>query len=73
MTVVVRMSVPIYETECGECGSIIQYRAAEVSFTGYITCPVCGMSVWAQTINPIKYECEEPKKQKPPKGEDDAE
>lgn len=68
MTIVERKPIPIYETKCEECGSIIQYRAAEVSFTGCVTCPVCGMSVWAQTIKPTRYE--EPKRQEPPKGED---
>ena len=56
MIVVDRKPVPIYEVECGECHSIIRYRAAEVSFGSYITCPVCGKSVWASTIKPVAME-----------------
>lgn len=56
MNVVDRKPVPIYEAECSECHSKIQYRKSEAQFTSYITCPVCGMSVWADTIRPIRYE-----------------
>ena len=56
MNVIDRKPVPIYEAECSECHSKIQYRKSEVSFTSYITCPVCGMSVWADTILPVRYE-----------------
>jgi predicted RNA-binding Zn-ribbon protein involved in translation (DUF1610 family) len=56
MNVVDRKPVPIYEAECSECHSIIQYRKSEVSFTSYITCPVCGISVWAGAILPVRYE-----------------
>ena len=56
MIVTERKPVPIYESECHECGSKIEHRASEVHFTGYITCPVCGSSVWANTISPIRYE-----------------
>ena len=59
MEVIERKLVPIYEAECGECHSVLQYRAAEVHFTGYITCPVCGKSVWANTINPVRMEQQE--------------
>ena len=47
--------VPMYESTCPECKSTICYKKSEVSFTGYITCPVCGMSMWANTINPVRY------------------
>ena len=56
MTVVERKPVPIYETKCQECKSVIEYKASEVSYTGYIGCPVCGMSVWASRIHPIRME-----------------
>lgn len=56
MKIVDKKPVPIYSTECCECHSVIQYRACEVSFTGYIDCPVCGYSTWAPTIAPVTYE-----------------
>lgn len=56
MKVVDKKPVPIYETTCPECKSVIEYIASEVSFTGYITCPVCGMSTWASIIKPVRYE-----------------
>lgn len=55
MIVVEQKPVPIYETECYECKSKIQYKAAEV-FWGHITCPVCGMSLWANISTPIRFE-----------------
>lgn len=59
MKVVERKPVPIYEVECCECHSKIEYIASEVSFS-HITCPVCGVSNWAQTICPVrKDEAEE--------------
>ena len=56
MNVVERKPIPIYEAECSECHSKIQYKKSEVSFTSYINCPVCGVSVWADTILPVGYE-----------------
>jgi len=56
MKVVDRKPVPIYEAECSECHSKIQYKKSEVSFCSYITCPVCGILAWADTIRPVKYE-----------------
>lgn len=56
MIVTERKPVPIYEAECSECHSKIQYRKSEVSITSYIKCPVCGVSVWADTIQPVGYE-----------------
>lgn len=56
MNVVEKKPVPIYEAECSECHSKIQYKKSEVSFCSYIICPVCGVSVWADTIRPVRYE-----------------
>lgn len=56
MTVVERKPVPIYEFVCDECKSRIQYKRSEVSFTDHVTCPVCGMTKWAETDNPIGWE-----------------
>ena len=55
MEVIERKPVPIYEVECEECRSRIQYRKVDV-FVCHITCPVCGVSVWANTINPVRME-----------------
>ena len=55
MEVVDKKPVPIYEAECYECKSKIQYKACEVHWS-HITCPVCGMSLWADRANPIRYE-----------------
>ena len=55
MKVIERKPIPIYEVTCGECKSIIQYKAAEVSCC-HITCPVCGMSVWVTPIRPVRME-----------------
>lgn len=55
MEIIDRKPIPIYETICPECKSILQYKRSEVSVTGYITCPVCGVDVWANTIKPAKY------------------
>lgn len=58
MIVVERKPVPIYEMTCHECKSRIQYKAAEVSLC-HITCPVCGVTLWANTISPVRMEVEE--------------
>lgn len=55
MKVVEKKPVPIYSVECYECHSKIEYKASEVSWS-HITCPVCGMSLWASTIYPVKME-----------------
>lgn len=55
MTIIERKPIPIYEVECFECKSKIQYKKSEV-FTCHITCPVCGVSLWANTIIPVKFE-----------------
>lgn len=54
MFAVEKKPVPIYETTCYECKSKIRYKKSEVSFS-YITCPVCGVSLWADTIQPVMY------------------
>ena len=58
MRVIERKPVPLYEIECPECQSILQYIASEVSFC-HITCPVCGISLWANTCCPVTYKNEE--------------
>lgn len=52
MEIVDRKPTPIYEVVCNECGSRIRYKAAEVSLC-HITCPVCGVALWANTICPV--------------------
>lgn len=49
MEIVDRKPVPIYEVVCPECKSTIRYKACEVSFC-HITCPVCGVPIWASTL-----------------------
>lgn len=56
MKVVDRKPVPIYEVECHECHSKIEYKASEVGFAGYITCPVCGTSIWGSTLCPVRMD-----------------
>jgi hypothetical protein len=46
--------IPIYEVTCPECGSVLEYTAADVSYS-HITCPVCRSSVWAMTLMPKRY------------------
>lgn len=58
MKVIEKKPVPIYEVTCYECKSKIQYKASEVYYC-HITCPVCGVSLWAHTISPVEYEDEE--------------
>lgn len=58
MIVVEKKPIPIYEVTCCECKSKIQYRASEVYYC-HITCPVCGMSLWANTSSPVRMENEE--------------
>ena len=55
MIVVERKPVPIYEVTCYECKSKIQYKASEVDWC-HITCPVCGISLWASTIAPVRMD-----------------
>ena len=58
MEVVERKPVPIYEVQCYECKSRIQYKASEVYYA-HVTCPVCGTSLWALTDLPVRMEDEE--------------
>lgn len=55
MNVIDKKPVPIYETECPECKSKIEYKKSEVH-TCHITCPVCGVSLWADAIRPVRME-----------------
>lgn len=55
MKVVERKPVPIYEVTCTECKSRIQYKASEAVLL-HITCPVCGVSLWADAVHPVKIE-----------------
>ena len=55
MEVVNKQPIPIYEVECEECKSRIRYKKSEVSLC-CITCPVCGVSLWANTIRPVEYQ-----------------
>lgn len=54
MEVVNKQPIPIYEVECEECKSKIRYKKSEVVWC-HITCPVCGVSLWADTIQPVEY------------------
>jgi len=55
MKVIDKKPVPIYEVTCPECKSVIQYSASEVS-TSHIRCPVCCVSIWAETVQPVGFE-----------------
>ena len=55
MIVVKKNPVPIYEVACPECKSVVRYRACEVAWQ-HIDCPVCGSSIWANTICPVNYD-----------------
>ena len=52
MIVIEAKPVPVYRVTCDECKSVIQYKASEISCC-HITCPVCGMSVWADKTDPV--------------------
>ena len=52
MIVIKRGNIPYYEVICPECKSKILYKASE-THNLHIDCPVCGMSVWAETTFPI--------------------
>lgn len=54
MKIINAQPIPIYESKCPECGSLIRHKACEVAFC-HITCPVCGIAFWASTI-PAVYE-----------------
>ena len=46
MTIIKKKPVPVYQSECEECGSVFRYRKSEVR-NMHITCPVCGETMWA--------------------------
>ena len=54
MEIIKKNPIPLYESICPECGSVFRYKACEVSLL-HITCPVCGSSVWANTISPVNF------------------
>lgn len=58
MIVAEKKPVPIYEVTCFECKSKIQYKKSEV-FICHIKCPVCGVSLWADMIQPVRFEAGE--------------
>lgn len=64
MKVIERKSVPIYEVTCYECKSKIEYKASEASWH-HITCPVCGVSLWANMICPVRFDTLEKEKEEP--------
>ena len=47
MTVIDEKPVPLYVEKCSECGSTFTYKKVEVRLGSYISCPVCGVSLWA--------------------------
>ena len=55
MIVTEKKPVPIYEVTCFECKSKIQYKRSEISIC-HIQCPVCGISLWADAIQPVRME-----------------
>ena len=55
MRIVEYKPIPIYELECIECHSKIQYKKSEI-YLLQITCPVCGTSNWAYSLCPVQYE-----------------
>ena len=54
MKVIERNPIPFYRVVCPECKSEIEYTASEVAYA-HINCPVCGVSMWASTVNPVRY------------------
>ena len=55
MKIIERRPIPIYEVVCDECKSRIVYKKSEVH-NSHITCPVCGVSMWADTTMPVRME-----------------
>lgn len=56
MEVIERKPIPIYETTCRECKSVIRYKRSEMNLDNFITCPVCGVSSWATYLKPVSLE-----------------
>ena len=52
-----RKPIPIYEVDCPECKSKIQYKRSEIRCC-HITCPVCGVAIWADHILPVRMEAD---------------
>ena len=63
MRVVEINPVPIYEVACPECKSKLEYTKIEYTkadvYLYHIQCPVCGVSMWPDTI--CSKRMEEPK------------
>ena len=61
MTVIDKKPVPIYEAECFECHSVINFKKSEVD-NCFIKCPVCGISLYeffmVTPLHLVKYEYE---------------
>ena len=57
MEVIDKKPVPIDEVECFECHSTIRFKKSEIS-CGFISCPVCNMSLMVTPLHPVKYESE---------------
>ena len=55
MDVIEYKPIPIYEVTCCECKSVIRYKKHEVYWC-QIKCPVCNVSLWANTIHPVDFE-----------------
>ena len=55
MQVIEKHPIPIYQISCPECKSVLRYKASEVCNL-HITCPVCGVSMWAEGILPINMD-----------------
>lgn len=55
MKIIEKKPIPLYETECYECKSRLRYKAVDVSWC-HVTCPVCGVSLWASTVSPVAFE-----------------
>ena len=57
MKIIEKKPVPMYESTCPECKSVFRYKKIEVCWS-HITCPVCGVSMWA-SLNPVEMEEEQ--------------
>lgn len=48
--------VPVYEMECPECHSVLQFTTLDIEYPCIISCPVCGKSCSADLSNRIDEE-----------------
>ena len=55
MVVFDKKPVPMYEVECWECHSIIQYKRSEI-INLFARCPVCGVLISVIPTSPINKE-----------------